>query len=149
MTTQTLPDRFWNKVQKSEDANCWNWLGAKDQDGYGIYGHNKKTTRAHRLLASTVYGAIESGNVVMHLCDNPSCCNPGHLVIGSIQANVSDRENKGRRTPPKGELHKSSKITAAQALEIRYSTLTERELATKYGIGKTQVGDIRRGLYWK
>lgn len=149
MIVQTLPDRFWNKVQKASDDSCWIWLAGKDQDGYGMYSHNKKTIRAHRLLASVVYGEIKSGFVVMHSCDNPSCCNPRHLSIGSVQENVSDRDKKGRRDPPKGESHKSSKITALQAQEIRSSTLTERELAKKYAIGKTQVGAIRRGLYWR
>lgn len=149
MESNHLPDRFWKKVQKISDGDCWNWIGAKDQDGYGIYSHNKKTVRTHRLLASVAHGEIGNGRIVMHLCDNPSCCNPAHLVIGSIQENVSDREKKGRRSPPRGEMHRSSKITKAQSLDIRKSSLTERELAKIYGIGKTQVGDIRRGLYWK
>lgn len=148
MIAGKLPKKMVAKIATAGGDDCWPWLGAKDADGYGIGWSGSKTVRVHRFVMEQIDGKIGIGSVVLHKCDNPSCCNPAHLSVGSVQENVADRDTKGRRSPPKGESHKSSKITEKQANEIRASKLPERELGKIYGISKTQAGDIRRGKYW-
>lgn len=41
------------------------------------------------------------------------------------------------------------KLTAAQALEIRHSTLTVAELVRKYGVSGATVADVRCGRTWR
>ena len=87
---QKYIDLFWAKVDKS--GNCWNWTAAKDIDGYGKYSIAKKGSwRAHRfsLLVSGV--EIPEGKIVLHHCDNPSCVNPAHLSVGTVQDNNLDK----------------------------------------------------------
>jgi hypothetical protein len=43
------------------------------------------------------------GELVMHICDNPNCCNPSHLRAGDTRANVADMVAKGRQS--RGQLH--------------------------------------------
>lgn len=90
-------DRFWSRVDKAAGPDgCWPWTGALHEKGYGLFGLSDKTWRAHRyaLIASGV--AIPDGMVVMHKCDNPPCCNPDHLQVGTSRANIHDMIAKGR-----------------------------------------------------
>lgn len=46
---------------------------------------------------------IPDGKKVLHSCDNPPCCNPAHLTLGSQAENVSDMLAKGRQVVLRGE----------------------------------------------
>jgi hypothetical protein len=73
-----IEDRFWEKVDKSN--NCWNWIGAITRDGYGAFQvTSKKTIRAHRLSFEMSKGMIPVGLVLDHICNNKKCVNPEHL----------------------------------------------------------------------
>ncbi|OWJ71388.1 hypothetical protein CDV50_10305 [Haematobacter massiliensis] len=68
-------------------AGCHVWQGAKTPKGYGVIGFGPKaqhkTLYVHRLAIWRRTGVDPSGQLVMHSCDNPSCCNPEHLSIGT------------------------------------------------------------------
>lgn len=86
-------ERFWNKVNKTE--NCWEWQGGKDRDGYGHIRVEGKLWQAHRF-STLLDGRDPAGKVVMHQCDNPSCVNPKHLKLGTQADNVYDMVAKKR-----------------------------------------------------
>ena len=96
---KTPEQRFWAMVEKSDLPNaCWLWTGHKTKDGYGklymqSFGYQIYTHRISYMLA---YGSIPIGFHVLHRCDNPPCCNPSHLFLGTQQDNMRDREAKGR-----------------------------------------------------
>ncbi len=71
--------RFWKKVEKSD--GCWNWTGARTPIGYGDFGLNGKTVRAHRLMYHKYVAPIPENMVVDHMCRNASCVNPDHLRV--------------------------------------------------------------------
>lgn len=80
---------------------CYSHNGYKNKLGYKSlqfrYNTNKYSMEAHRasyMLHNNVQ--LKTTDVVMHICDNPSCINPKHLKLGSHNDNVQDRVNKKR-----------------------------------------------------
>lgn len=72
-----------------------------NKDGYGemqtyLLG-KKKHYLMHRVSFQIFSGIdISSDNIICHKCDNPSCINPKHLVLGTNLENVKDRVIKNR-----------------------------------------------------
>ncbi len=102
----TLVDRLEAQVDKSGGAEaCWPW------QGYTLKGYGRLRTKrgtpwifAHRLAYATAYGVeLVPEQIVMHVCDNPPCCNPAHLRVGTNTENTLDMWNKDRGS--KGERH--------------------------------------------
>lgn len=91
-------ERFWKYVPKLHEKMCWEWTGGMDGAGYGTVsnGFGKSPLKAHRLSWEIHFGAIPDGLMVCHACDNPSCVNPDHLLLGTQAANALDMSRKGR-----------------------------------------------------
>jgi hypothetical protein len=94
---KNTPNDFYKWIEKIN--HCWNWIGFKDRDGYGIFGCNGKKHRAHRWIYQQ-NNSLPKGKLVCHTCDNPSCVNPKHLYAGSHRDNVNDAYRRKRKIPP-------------------------------------------------
>jgi hypothetical protein len=83
---------------KVGERGCWVWQGfcQKPPRAYGETNYLGKKWRVHRLMYTLVYGPIPDGKLVCHKCDNPSCCNPDHLWLGTHLENMSDCRAKDR-----------------------------------------------------
>ena len=92
--------RLFNFVRINVDTRCWEWTGTLDQNGYGRLGVRRdgwpRNPTAHRLSYDLYRGEIPSGIFVLHRCDNPPCCNPSHLFLGTQADNIHDMLSKGR-----------------------------------------------------
>lgn len=88
---------FWARVDKSAGPDaCWPWTGSTFRSGYGQIGNRHLPVLAHRAAHQLTHGAIPRGACVLHRCDNPLCCNPAHLFVGSARDNARDKAAKGR-----------------------------------------------------
>jgi len=96
MPAQNTEKDFWNKVLQNENPLCWPYQQAVDKDGYGQFYYHGKNWRSHRLAWYFTHGPIPVGYCVLHRCDNPRCCNPQHLWLGTVEDNVQDMMQKGR-----------------------------------------------------
>ena len=86
--------KFWDKVSVSTPEKCWEWKGATDQNGYGCFGFEGRTQKAHRVSFFLANGYLPP--VVAHTCDNPPCVNTAHLFPTDKKGNEQDKVSKGR-----------------------------------------------------
>lgn len=151
-------EAFWSKVDVLENTSlCWEWKGAKKTKGYGNCRINNKYYIAHRIAFWLVNGDFPCNFVVCHTCDNPSCCNPHHLMLGSQKSNFMDLLIKTRKhqinTSLFGSNNINSKLTENDVKEIRtlYSTnkANQKELADKYNVTPSTIGSIVRNESWR
>jgi hypothetical protein len=140
-------ERFASKITIDNDTGCWLWNGFIDKNGYGRIvdgspSNGWKNVRAHRYSYSLFNGAIPSGGIVCHACDNPSCVNPAHLWIGTHKQNTDDMLSKKRWKKPR--LH--FKLSENDVEKIRSDTRTHMSIANDYGIAQSTVTRIKNGL---
>lgn len=92
-----LKARFWSRVDKRGEDECWPWTGAKVSRGYGRISVNGKAAVATQVSWSIANGKpFPVGLFACHACDNPSCVNPKHIWPGTAKENIQDAERKGR-----------------------------------------------------
>ena len=130
-------ERFWDKVDKKSDDECWEWKANKTKFGYGKFSNfERKTILAHRHSWIIHYDYIPDGMCVCHTCDNPSCVNPKHLFLGTYKENFMDAISKGRKIVS-GENSPQAKISSADVENIRNlwedKNLSQREIGELFG----------------
>jgi hypothetical protein len=139
-------DEYGAKFRIDEQTGCWAWT-VTGSGGYGAAWAGRSVS-AHRLAWTIVKGPIPDGLQVLHRCDVRACVNPDHLFLGTHAENMADRNNKGRQASPKGEAHPSAKLRAADIAAIRSSTESVLVLASRYGVKKGTIYDVRGGISW-
>jgi hypothetical protein len=148
---------LWSKVDKKSEDECWEWKGYKNDDGYGRTWINDKGYYAHRVIYDLAYpntislSAPEStsdNGFLLHTCDNPSCCNPKHLFVGTHADNMADKVAKGRSPDFTGDKSPRAKLSMSQAIEIREKRkqgISAKDLAEQYGISLSSIKTLLRG----
>lgn len=129
----SVTDKLALYVERRGDGECWPWTMGCDKDGYGeiATGGSSKHRRAHVVAWEQANGrSVPPGHCVLHTCDNPPCCNPGHLFLGTNLDNIWDKVAKNRQA--RGENHPKAKLTGEQVLCIRR--------AWQRGMTLTQLG---------
>lgn len=145
--------RLWSRVTRCADVDCWPWVGGRAHPfGYGLIGLDGRPTTAHRVAWLVTRGPIPRGLSVLHRCDNPPCCNPAHLFLGTQADNMHDRHAKGRFA--RGSAVHSAKLTEdhVRAIRATYSVGIRgrgvRALATRYGVAKNAVRCVLARTTW-
>lgn len=166
--------RFWGRVERHGPDDCWPWMGCRDRWGYGSVGIRRRLYVSSRVAWALGHGSDPGDLLVCHTCDNPACCNPAHLWLGTNADNSADRAAKGRTGKwrstqgrirgdgyrpnkhghgraygPRGETHPSAKLTAQQVLTIRNDPRGGRKLAAEYGVSRSTIHYARTGKNWR
>lgn len=138
------------------EAGCWEYQRGRSAKGYGqitIRAHEWSTHRAAWMLVHGDPGEMH----VLHKCDNPPCCNPEHLFLGTNGDNVRDSVAKGRRKMPakhqksRGNAHFRAKLTEADIPGIREMLslgLSCREIGEFYGVSSPTIQAVKKRRTW-
>jgi DNA-binding transcriptional regulator YiaG len=157
------PERLWDKVGMRGPDDCWPWLGGRNgENGYGRVEMSGKAYYAHRVIFSLCHpGKIHleapkdksASGFIRHTCDNPICCNPAHLLIGTHAENMQDMSTRKRikwanvastETP-------RAKLGADDVRAIREQSAagaTRKELAERFGVSIQTIKAVRSGRHY-
>lgn len=147
-----VAERFWAKVDKKQDHECWLWTGSRFvADGYGQFnlGRTEGVVRAHRFAWILTNGPIPMGLCALHSCDVPLCVNPSHIFLGTRAENNADMVAKGRDRKAIGEDAGKAKLTEDDVVAIRMDDRTLQRIADDYGVNNMTIWAIQVGKTWK
>lgn len=140
------PERFWPKVRKGPDGHCWPWTGTANDNGYGVFVVSAKPVErragAHRVAYFLHHGVDPGALEVCHSCDNPPCCNPSHLFLGTHAANMADSAEKGRARGGGQKLYASD---VAEIRRLYAGGRSSADIAADFGISQGQAYRLAAG----
>lgn len=159
-STAVTPEKYLLELASREilarhsvnDVGCWVWGGYAQRNKYGRLTVRKSSRLVHRWSYAAFNEEIPIGKIVCHSCDNPSCCNPAHLWVGTFSDNTQDMIEKGRSEDRKGEKNPGAVLSEAGCLHIReslYRKHSPRELAEKYNCSVATIRDVYARRTWR
>ncbi len=142
-------------VEISENTNkkdeCWERNVGLNSDGYSQICLGGKNHLAHRVSYRLFNGVVPKNKLVRHSCDNPSCINPKHLLLGTNKSNAQDAVERERYM--RGEKHHATYLTGGQVIQLRSlwdsGRWTTTELATKFEVSRSCAWYIATRKTWK
>lgn len=138
------PVAFWRRFEslRRNSRGCLEWIGPTTHGGYGIFNR----VRVHRVAYERAFGPIPEGLDVCHRCDNPPCCNPEHLFLGTHAENMADKAAKGRAS------RNNAKLTSADVREMRaryeIGSASQSQLARDFGVSASVARRVVLRLSW-
>jgi len=155
---QTIEERFWSKVEKTD--SCWLWTGRPWTNGYGRFlvgsrvDDSRREVLAHRFVYELLVGPIPSGMSVCHHCDIKHCVCPEHLFLGTAKDNSADMAQKGKQPHPnhEGIWNGRAKLIPSQVKVIRQryaeGGTSAAKLGREFGISETTILNIIHRRLW-
>ena len=137
--------RFNKKYVVDEETGCWNWIGALNKQGYGIFSVNNKPFRAHRFSYEFYNGELKSNLEICHNCHNRKCCNPEHLR--------QDTRSSNRIDTLKEKKQYSQILSVEDVKQIKKELINPyrgqcTDLAHYYKVSQEAISLIKTGNRW-
>lgn len=144
----TLQERLEARLEKLPNG-CLVWTGFTLSNGYGQIYADGRAKGTHRVAYEIYVGSIPDGMHVCHHCDNPPCCNPEHLFVGTNLENRRDSVRKGRT--PRGERSGTAKLTedAVRSIRADAGRTPQRKLAKRFGVSQRAILSVLKQETWR
>ena len=144
-TRKPLAARFWTKVDRKGEDECWAWLGATVRFGRGrIVDGQSVRLATHVALELHGHQPLPPKTLVLHTCDHPWCVNPRHLYVGDQKQNMRDRDSRQRNA--------SARLTPDDIRAIRGlisdGVLTRKQIAERFNIPLRYTWEISSRRVW-
>ena len=150
--TTSLKARFDRMVDRRGPGECWNWTGCI-RNGYGAIKHEGRLLGTHVVAFVASGGAIADGELVVHSCDNKTCCNPAHLSSGTAARNVREMYSRRAVNRTHGQLHPNSVLTDKVVKDILSLRIVRgwgyRRIAKIIKATETAIDNVLRRRNWK
>lgn len=142
---------FWARINPLPNG-CWEWSGGRKTRNYGAIRWPGQQT-AHRVAWILSKGSVTPSNFLCHKCDNPPCCNPDHMFVGTNEDNMKDMARKGRGGGPRGERCHKAKLTQEKVNMIREAKkllgFKAQYWASLFGVSNATIFNLLRYSTWK
>lgn len=168
-------ERLWSGIAVGAPDECWPWQRYVNEDGYGMLRLSAPNADvrvlAHRAVFVERNGLLSPGEIPRHTCDNPPCCNYGHLVRGTKSDNSLDCVARGRHArsggykkpedraplvvgPPTSsrDLSRVSPLSREDVILMRLlrsEGLSLRVLGRQFSVNPATVHNIVTGKTWR
>ena len=151
--------RFWANVNRRGPNECWEWRGASDERGYGRVQFRPHGLFLPHRVAFAMDRTASWDLLTLHRCDNPRCCNPSHLFLGTQQDSMTDMCKKGRhKSPiipkvPRGDDHYNAKLTSVAVVALRKLKEPGKDdllrIGQEYRVSQITIQDALKSRTWK
>lgn len=142
---------FWLTVNVAGSSDdCWEWKGTRNSRNYGIFRYqtgNAYEQMAHRVAYFLHYGHEAGSLYVCHKCDNPPCCNPHHLFLGTAAENSADAQQKGRLVGGSGK-KKLLRTEVDQIRQLLAVRMKHKAIADIFGVSRSCITAIAVHRNW-
>jgi hypothetical protein len=158
---KNTPEVLWSKVDIRDPDECWPWKGFRNEQGYGRTWIDDKGYYAHRVIFDLQNPGLISLEApkdrtatgwVRHSCDNPPCCNPKHLLLGTHADNMRDKVERGRSKWFDLSIESPrAKLTAEDVRQIRKQRalgVRRKILADRYGVSESTIKGVISGRHY-
>lgn len=123
------PDKCWEHKQAET------LIRTKRRPYFALQG---KKVLAYRVVWELYNGRpLEQNEIIRHTCDNPVCCNPLHLQVGTHQDNMNDMKKRDR--------HGITAHAHRAILGLLNAGRPVHEIASLYGVSDRTIRRIRDG----
>jgi transposase-like protein len=139
------PSKDWREFP------CVDWPYSTNQNGYGHFNLEGKTTRATRFVYNHFNGVLADEMMACHYCDRPLCIEINHLFEGDHEKNMEDMVEKGRGRNRSREEHNLAKLNwekVAIARKMYADGATMMQVAQHFGLAFSTTRSMLIGETW-